>query len=340
METFDIISGCKSLIRSRILDSVQDRAPRNICLLDPPAQENVGDSAILLGEMNFFNSEFEFERMYFYDWRNFKSSAEKYIDKSDIIFIHGGGNFGDIWPNHHNIRKAVIKNFRHKKIIQLPQSIHFSSNDELQNTKFLIGNHPDFTLLVRDKRSFEFARKEFDCTVTLVPDMAFYMDPIKASAPTCDVFSLLRTDKEAIADHRRIQSELKALGVSAISGDWLSRSKSAEAYLNRVATKFGRAFSNINWSFAAQIFQLRMAYARQRVQFGIDLLAQGEIIVTDRLHAMILSFLLGRPVLAFDSFDGKISAFQNAWLASSCNVGIVESASELVERVKMCKTRL
>jgi len=340
VNTLEIINDCKSLIRSRILDSIQDRAPRNVCLLDPPAQENVGDSAILLGEMNFFNSELEFERMYFYDWRNYGNSAKKYIDKSDVIFIHGGGNFGDIWPNHHNIRKSVIKNFPHKKIIQLPQSIHFTTDGELQETKFIIGNHTDFTLLVRDQKSFDFARKEFDCAVTLVPDMAFYMESVEATVPNCDVFSLLRTDKEAIADHLGIQNELKALGVSTISGDWLSKSKSAEAYMDRVTTKFGRVFSGINWSFATQIFQIRMAYARQRVQFGIDLLAQGEIIVTDRLHAMILSFLLERPVLAFDSYDGKISAFQKAWLASCCNVGIVEKTSELVERVRLYKARL
>ncbi|MGO7515610.1 polysaccharide pyruvyl transferase family protein, partial [Rhizobium ruizarguesonis] len=41
------------------------------------------------------------------------------------IFIHGGGNFGDIWVAQQDFREAIMERFPDRQIIQFPQSIHY-----------------------------------------------------------------------------------------------------------------------------------------------------------------------------------------------------------------------
>ena len=45
------------------------------------------------------------------------------------IFIHGGGNFGDLWAAHQEFRERVLERFPDRQIIQFPQSIHYNSQE-------------------------------------------------------------------------------------------------------------------------------------------------------------------------------------------------------------------
>ena len=44
------------------------------------------------------------------------------------------------------------------------------------------------------------------------------------------------------------------------------------------------------------------------------MLSAGRVVLTDRLHAVILSCLLGRPMVALDNNYGKIGSFVDTWL--------------------------
>ncbi|TIO38875.1 MAG: exopolysaccharide biosynthesis protein, partial [Mesorhizobium sp.] len=89
------------------------------------------------------------------------------------IFIHGGGNFGDLWITHQDFRERVLEQFPNRRIIQFPQSIHYKSQERRERSARIIGGHKNFVLLVRDEESKAFAEKHFDCEVRLCPDMAF-----------------------------------------------------------------------------------------------------------------------------------------------------------------------
>jgi exopolysaccharide biosynthesis predicted pyruvyltransferase EpsI len=45
------------------------------------------------------------------------------------------------------------------------------------------------------------------------------------------------------------------------------------------------------------------------------MLSEGRVVLTDRLHAVILSCLLGRPMVALDNTYGKIGSFVDTWLS-------------------------
>lgn len=58
-----------------------------------------------------------------------------------------------------------------------------------------------------------------------------------------------------------------------------------------------------------------MSKAERRFQRGVRFLSQGETIVTDRLHAMLIGLQMGRQVIATDNNYGKLSAYAETWLA-------------------------
>jgi pyruvyl transferase EpsO len=287
--------------------------PNRICLIDPPGHANVGDSAILLGELDYLSRMNPDAKLSFYDINSFSDRAIAQINRADVLLIHGGGNFGDIWTHHHNVRMWVFKHFPHKKIIQLPQSIHFSDPAILAETAAAIAKLADFTLLTRDHRSFDFAKKTFEGQIHLMPDMAFAVEPMTRRPPSTDCFCLLRTDKEAVADHATILDVIRRTGRSVEAGDWLVERPTVAARADRLLGRVGRRAPELLAPFASRLLALRRRYAEERVAVGIDLLSRGRVVVADRLHAHIMCCLLSIPHVVFDSYDGKISALYETW---------------------------
>ncbi|MCL2385790.1 MAG: polysaccharide pyruvyl transferase family protein, partial [Alphaproteobacteria bacterium] len=136
---------------------------RSFALVDFPHHENVGDSAIYLGELEWLQRHLGFVPGYVCSYGNFSAEELQRAVPEGPILIHGGGNFGDIWPHHHAFREAVLTAFPNRRIIQLPQTIHFDDLAARDRAAQKITDHGNFLLFVRDQRSFDLARKAFKC---------------------------------------------------------------------------------------------------------------------------------------------------------------------------------
>jgi pyruvyl transferase EpsO len=303
--------------------------PKRICLIDAPGHSNVGDSAILLGELDYLARMNPHAQISFYDVDSYSDRAISQIERADVLLLHGGGNFGDLWAHHHKIRMWAFKTFPNKKIIQFPQSIHFSDPEILAQTAAAIAELSDFTLLTRDANSFAFAKAQFDCAVQLMPDMAFAIAPLTRKAPQTDCFCLLRTDKEAVADHAGILSAIRQTGRAVESDDWLIERVTATARVDRLLGRINRRAPDALAPLGTALMALRRRYATERLAVGIDLLSRGRVVVADRLHAHVLCCLLGIPHVVFDSYDGKVSALYKAWTHKAPNARICPDPSAL-----------
>lgn len=116
-------------------------AVENFALVDFPNHPNVGDSAIWLGEETYLEKKLGRAPSYVctYDtWS--KEDFEKAVPVGPIL-IHGGGNFGDLWPSHQEFRLKLLSEFPDRQIIQLPQTIHFSSTASLKQAADIINSH-------------------------------------------------------------------------------------------------------------------------------------------------------------------------------------------------------
>ena len=194
-------------------------------------------------------------------------------------------------------------------MIQLPQSIHFSSPENLEEVARIIARHGRFTLFVRDNESLGLARRHFSCESILCPDMAFFIGPIaRPRKPNVDVLCLLRTDIEKVE-----LTEHLDLGPNIRVADWLGEPK-AELHISRI---LGAAEAVAAQGPDAMRFGVFKAAAAARVRRGTRLLASGRAVVTDRLHSHILSLLLGIPHAVLDNSYGKVGRFISCWTSPS-----------------------
>src|SRR4051794_19769837 len=130
-----------------------------IAIVDFPNIRNVGDSAIWLGEWAYLMSRKVRRPAYVSTMHDFSAEDLDARMSSGPIFIHGGGNFGDIWEAHQNFREKVLQRWPGRPVIQFPQSIHYKSPTRADETARIIAKHGNFTLLVRDEESKQFAEK-------------------------------------------------------------------------------------------------------------------------------------------------------------------------------------
>jgi len=254
-------------------------------LVDFPDHANVGDSAIWLGEVKLLRALTGRDPDYVSTWHDFDEAAFRRACPGGTLFLHGGGNLGDIWPHHQRFRETILATIRDRPVVQLPQSIHFRAPAEADRFATLVARHPAFTLYVRDTRSLEFARRHFACETHLAPDSAYALGPQPRSAADCDVLMLLRTDDERVGyvlpdpEHTMVV-------------DWLEDDPDVPSGSDPAA---------------------RHAQAANRVARGLRLLSRGRMMVTDRLHGHILADLLGVPHVVLDNDYGKLAAYLAAW---------------------------
>jgi exopolysaccharide biosynthesis predicted pyruvyltransferase EpsI len=270
-------------------------------LVDFPDHSNVGDSAIWLGEIEAIKAITGLYPAYSCALSAYDAAALKAAVPEGPILIHGGGNFGDLWPEHQDFREQICLDFPDRVIVQLPQSIHFKSEARKAQAQRILGAHGRFFLWARDQDTLSRAQ-EFDVEVSVTPDMAFVLGPLHVRrAPWCPLVALLRIDQEKTRTSR-LEAALPAHTRHA---DWLEEEVAPlwalEDYLA------GRVGASEGLTRLAEV----------RVARGLELLASGHRVLSDRLHAHILSLLLGRPHFALDSAYGKVFAFIESWTKTS-----------------------
>ncbi|MGH9613096.1 MAG: polysaccharide pyruvyl transferase family protein, partial [Bryobacteraceae bacterium] len=143
--------------------------PQECALLDYPAYPNIGDHMIWLGEVLYLTMVRRV-KIRFVGSLNEPLSLPSGLP----ILLSGGGNLGDLWPEHQNFRERIVSQYRNRPIVIMPQTMHFRDQTNLRKAAAAFNAHPDLTILIRDERSLETARQAFgNCRVRLTPDMAF-----------------------------------------------------------------------------------------------------------------------------------------------------------------------
>jgi pyruvyl transferase EpsO len=305
---------------------------KSFIIVDPPDYPNIGDSAIFMGEMTFLKTHFPKASIHFVDHRSYASGQKYLLEQADCIFFQGGGNFGDLWKRHQKTRLKVMADFAHKPLIQFPQSIHFDSDESVKEIAEAISNCTNYSLLVRDKKSFAFAKEYFNCSLNLIPDMAFYLPKLTRLKPKSDVFCLLREDKEQLVDKtQEIIDLLTKKSLSHSYEDWVVERAPTISKINVWLCDLIKRYPSQTKRIQPIYERLRLHYAQTNIKRGVVLLSQGEVVVTDRLHAFIMSTLLGITNYTFDSFGGKISSFHKAWMDESTTTHLLNEVDALNE---------
>jgi len=308
-------------ILSRLLASGQ-----RVALVDFPNHENSGDSLIFLGQLRYLD-QLGVHVDYVADGSRYNPAHLRALVPNGPILIQGGGNFGDRWDYMQALRERVISDFPDRKIIQLPQGIDFREGPKLQRAQRVLGDHPDLTLLIRDHAGVERTRELFpNASVLFCPDMAFGFGRVTRPTPEVDLVILRRNDSESTqtgqpfnVDHTtsRLDLDWGLTGLSKVVASFL---KVPGAVLKRIPRLAVPLHPVQKWCYRMQ--------AKLNVDHAVRILGQGVVVATDRLHATVLSSLMGIPVVAMDNANGKISAIVHDYLGRMKGVQYAPSVAE------------
>lgn len=302
------------------LRTVLDGATR-VALVNFPNHANPGDPAIWLGTLAALR-RLGVRIGYRCSWDTFSPTALRRALPDGPVLIHGGGNFGDLYPGgQQGLRERLLAELRGRRLVQLPQSIHFRDPANLDRMRRLVANHGDVTIMVREHRSEAIARKRFDADVRVAPDLAFALGPLDLpAAPTHDV-TWLHWHPAAV---EYVDAGPPPGGVDVYEVDWIGELPdepdwSAGHRLAHWANTRLRSRAATSWwagaAFAATFEPLADAWLLR----GLHVLASGRVLVSDKLHAHILAVLAGLPHVALDNSYGKVSAVHQAWTSTSAS---------------------
>ncbi|MCC5947025.1 MAG: polysaccharide pyruvyl transferase family protein [Nitriliruptoraceae bacterium] len=295
-------------------------SPPVIALLDFPGHGNVGDSAIWLGERRLLSMLGIDNYLVSSVTSHTEPSLDRRAASGGTILLHGGGNFGDLWPRHQEFRDRIVDRYPHARIIQLPQTLHFRDDEGAEEARLRYAGHPNFHIMYRDTRTAFLASSVSGGRATLATDAALALDLHRTRSPDLDIFFLLRSDREQV-DWGQPGRSLDDLRWAA--ADWpydpyrsppgasrvrISATVRRERVRRRALTRMSArsstaAFANRRWD----------GLAARRLAGGIDLLSRGRVVITDRLHGHILCLVSGIPHVFLDNSYGKVSAFAETW---------------------------
>lgn len=284
-------------------------------LLGYPNHANPGDSAIWLGAKRWLAASvvrvaYQCDR-HFYD-----AAALATACPDGPIFLIGGGNFGDLWPDEQAFRERVLRDFPDRSVVQLPQSVLFKDRASTERFRTALKRPGPFTAYVRDADSKKRFEDAFDAEATLCPDMAVFLgERRRPTPPTTDVVRLLRGDRESMSR--------RSSGPDA----WMhSPSDPAVLALRTLgAAKARMPLPRLAAGIAARLYD---PVAESRVAFAERTLARGRVVVTDRLHGHIMSLALGIPNVVVDNSYGKVHSFIREWTKDSPLVACATNPDE------------
>ncbi len=249
-----------------------------------------------------------------------RSLLKRSVGERGTILIQGGGNLGDVYRHQHRVRELVLRDFPRARVIQLPQSVWFETVAGADRFRRLAEAHQDFTLMVRDTASLEWAEASLDVPRVLCPDLAFALGALERAPASRDVLWLMRGDRES---HGR---DLPTLGPNDERFDWRAEGPmrvtgprplrlwlGANGRIGKAMNRDGRLAAAL-WRAGTSTFG---PIARGRLAVGVEGLSRGRVVITDRLHGHVLALLMGIPHVLLDNTTGKCRSFWNTWTSSS-----------------------
>ena len=251
-----------------------------------------------------------------------KNNLAEMAQRAKVALWHAGGNWGDIWlramaPRIHSFLELLLLGFT---IVGMPQSLYYKDQELKMRQKKLIGKKvmaglnltelesAESLALTRSRLIFTWREKESYlqgktlypfATNRLVPDIAFQLGPFqpirpKLYADLVDIVLLLRGDKEShVAEFRNRQA--------------------IQTMLNSIPNGGNLTFVIVDWNDRLKIFGTNVTLFDQT---SVKLLSMGKVVICDRLHAAILSYISGLPFVYLDQVSNKLTKTLGVALSS------------------------
>jgi len=273
-----------------------------IYLFGTPIHGNIGDQAILVAEEEFLRDNFPNYRVICIESSiivRFNKIIKKLVGESTIL-IHGGGFLGSLWLNEEEMFRKTLTKYPNNNIIVFPQTVYFSDDIEgksqLKISQKIYSNHKHLYICCREEYSYLFMKKEFPkCNILLIPDMVLYLEHFKYNIERENILFCIRSDKEKL-NHN----------FDELLGYFIKNSYKVD-YTDTVINKNILSFNK-----------------RKILNEKISQFSKYKLIVTDRLHGMILSLIANTPCIVFENKSYKIKGVYK-WISKLKQIKLADS---------------
>ncbi len=281
-----------------------------------PNHGNLGDQAIALSELQFLKEHgitpFEISTRSFDYVGNFFS---RMIPKSTVILVHGGGFMGTLWKHEEKRLRKVLTFFPSNRVVIFPQTVTFDKIDDeekeyFEESKRIYSINKKMTVFVREKKSYEFMKERLpEIDVKLTPDIVTRLKPASNGKPDRDgIVICFRSDHE-----KKITEDVK----------------------NEVLDIVKEKYSGEELTFTDTVVKHKIfADAREReVNDKLRQFAGSKLVITDRLHGMIMAAITNTPCIAFSNSNGKVKNVY-PWIKDNEFVRYVDSMEQYKEAIE------
>ncbi len=257
--------------------------PNAVFLVLTPEHENIGDHAIAYAEQKFLEQNsipyYEVSQNALLELRDFNLLNFN----GATILVNGGGNLGTLWFDVEELFRDLIKANPKSKIVSMPNTFFYEDSDfgreELAKSVEIYNAHKKLYLFAREEVSFSAMKKIYN-NVEAVSDMVLSLyypgeNKIRSGCIVC-----LRSDLEKTltdADYTKIMEIAQRLYPSEV----LKTDMIAEE-------------------------RIPMSEHEGAVLEKIKQFQSAEVVITDRLHAMIFSAITETPCVVVNSKSPKV----------------------------------
>lgn len=285
-----------SLLRSFFSDKID----ADYVYLDAPGHMNVGDHLIALGAWELLKSIpykcLLRSTIFGFNWS---------VPAGAIILLHGGGNFGDLYPGANWFRNEIVSKFSNHKIIFLPQTITYNNKQLIQQDAQICAHHKDLHICARDYESFQLLKTYFVKNfLYLLPDTAW------------GLYTILEKQNHSLELNNSL---LISRQDSESNGNWDIKTD-VNTDWNGILESIGISYRLVILKFLKWIGKYSNCFFFRKIsdKYLLDVIYPFELkrtnnyflqfnkVYTTRLHGLILSIMLHIPAEWYDTKYSKI----------------------------------
>ena len=273
---------------------------------------NIGDLAITSAQTLFLVEHANFDhvvRIPISRTTTLIHSIRQKINPDDLITIVGGGNMGLLYSDIEDLRQLVIRSFPRNRIVCFPQTLDWNESVEsdhaLSRIVSVYSRHPNLNVFARES----ITRGKLEALFRPYANVHVgYAPDIVLSATAADLGSAVQTAPSGILLCLRDDRECA-----------LSHNQRTELETVLTATGHSMEFTDTH----AGGSQLDDARCARLLAEKVDQFGAARLVVTDRLHGMILSVIAGTPCLVLPNANHKIHQTWKDWLGDAPHVRFV-----------------
>lgn len=279
-----VIYDVKGLLLILRIISIKLFDHKRVFWLITPTHGNLGDQAIAKAERIMLEKnkirflEITGDRMF-----DLMDKKMLRIFNGNPILMHGGGYLGTLWFNDEILVRNILKANPDSKILFFPNTLYFESDEkgqkELALSNKIYNAHKHTKFYAREKQSFQLFN-DMGVKVGLAPDIVMSLKEDRSSDKRSGCMMLLRSDCEK------------------------TRSEEMDRQIGESAKKiFG---NNIKWSDTVVPYRITIKRRNAELERFFNELRSSELIITDRLHGMIMAAITGTPCIVLNSKSPKV----------------------------------